>query len=202
MIVIVDYGLGNSMSVINMLKRLNQEACISNEIEVIQNANKLILPGVGHFKRGIENLEKSGLDKILNEEVLVKKKPILGICLGMQLMTKHSEEGDTKGLGWVDAETIKFKNSQNKNLKIPHMGWNSVLVTKNNRLFNKDELQRFYFVHSYYVRCKNEQAVLGTTDYITKFTSAFSQNNIYGVQFHPEKSHLFGLKLLENFSKL
>lgn len=202
MIVIIDYGLGNSMSVINMLKRLNQEACISNQKEVIQNASKLILPGVGHFKRGMENLEQRGLDKILNEEVLVKKKPILGICLGMQLMTKHSEEGDTKGLGWVDAETIKFENSQNKNLKIPHMGWNSVLVTKNNGLINKDELQRFYFVHSYYVRCENEEDVLGTTDYITNFTSAFSDNNIYGVQFHPEKSHLFGLKLLENFSKL
>ena len=202
MIVIIDYGLGNSMSVINMLKKLNQDACISNKKEDIQNANKLILPGVGHFKRGMDNLEKSGLDKILYEEVIVKKKPILGICLGMQLMTKHSEEGDTKGLGWVDAKTIKFENNQNKNLKIPHMGWNSVLVSENNGLINKEELQRFYFVHSYYVRCKNMEDVLGTTEYITNFTSAFSHNNIYGVQFHPEKSHLFGLKLLENFSKL
>jgi glutamine amidotransferase len=200
-IIIIDYKIGNLLSVQNMFKYLGVNSRISNSIEDIKNAEKLILPGVGHFKIGMENLIQSNLLETLSEEVLTKKKPILGICLGMQLMTKHSEEGDCNGLGWLDATTRKFQISDT--LKVPHMGWNDVHYKKESKLtedFSADP--RYYFVHSYHVHCNQEADVLGTTTYGYEFVAAFQHENIYGVQFHPEKSHKYGMELLRNFNKI
>jgi len=201
MINIVDYGIGNLKSILNILKYIGVDSRISNSIDDIKNADKLILPGVGHFKTGMENLAKSGLIDVLHEEVLIKKKNILGICLGMQLMTKHSEEGDCDGLGWIDATTKKFQLIEH--LKIPHMGWNNVNYKKDTALNkNISKEPRHYFVHSYFVDCNNKEDVLATTLYGTEFVAAFQHENIYGVQFHPEKSHKYGMELLRNFNQL
>ena len=201
MVIIIDYNIGNLLSVQNMFKYLGLNSRISNSIEDIRNADKLVLPGVGHFKTGMENLIHSNLLETLSEEVLIKKKPILGICLGMQLMTKHSEEGDCNGLSWLDATTRKFQIIDT--LKVPHMGWNDVHYKKDSKLtedFSADP--RYYFVHSYQVQCNQEADVLGTTTYGYEFVAAFEHENIYGVQFHPEKSHKYGMELLRNFNKI
>lgn len=201
MVLIIDYKIGNLLSVQNMLKYIGVTSKISSSIEDIKNADKLILPGVGHFKTGMENLAKSGLIDVLHEEVLIKKKNILGICLGMQLMTKHSEEGDCDGLGWIDATTKKFQLSEP--LKVPHMGWNNVNYKKDTALNkNISKEPRHYFVHSYFVDCNNKEDVLATTLYGNEFVAAFQHENIYGVQFHPEKSHKYGMELLRNFNQL
>ena len=201
MINIVDYGIGNLKSILNILNHIGVESRISNSVQDIKNADKLILPGVGHFKTGMENLAKTELIDVLNEEVLIKKKNILGICLGMQLMTKHSEEGDCDGLGWIDATTRKFQLSEH--LKIPHMGWNNVNYKKDTALNKNISAEpRHYFVHSYFVDCKHQEDVLATTLYGTEFVAAFQHENIYGVQFHPEKSHKYGMELLRNFNQL
>jgi len=201
MINIVDYGIGNLKSILNILNYIGVNSRISNSIEDIRNADKLILPGVGHFKTGMKNLIHSNLIDTLNEEVLAKKKNILGICLGMQLMTKHSEEGDCDGLGWIDATTKKFQLSEP--LKVPHMGWNNVNYKKDTALNkNISKEPRHYFVHSYFVDCNNKEDVLATTLYGNEFVSAFQHKNIYGVQFHPEKSHKYGMELLRNFNQL
>lgn len=178
------------------------EVCISNDPDKIASAKRLILPGVGHFQHGMEQLQQLGLVDILKKEVLVNKKPILGICLGMQLLTKHSEEANMDGLGFVDAQTKKFE-FDNPELKIPHMGWNTVGFKKDSQL-NKgiSKNPRYYFVHSYYVECANQQDVLCTTDYGQEFVSGFQHQNIFGLQFHPEKSHQFGMELLSNFCKI
>lgn len=203
MIVIVDYGIGNLASVQNMLKKINvKDVVISGDVNVIAKADKLILPGVGSFDAGMNNLVNSGLIEILNKKVLNEKVPILGICLGMQLMTLKSEEGLKQGLGWVNAETLKFKFPSDSAFKIPHMGWNYISVKKPNPLIDQESKNKFYFVHSYYVKCAHEHEVMGTTNYSGEFTSFFNSNNIFGVQFHPEKSLKFGMKLLENFAKL
>ncbi len=200
MITIVDYGLGNLGSIKNMLKKIGFDSLITSDLKKIEKANKLILPGVGAFDNGMENLKKFKLIPVLNKAVLENKIPILGICLGMQLMTGQSEEGKLAGLGWIEGETTKF-NFPNGNLKVPHMGWNKVKMAKKSPL--TDSLKgenRFYFVHSYYVTCKNSSDVLMQTNYGFPFCSAFSSKNIYGVQFHPEKSHQYGMRLLENFA--
>jgi len=151
----------------------------------------------------MENLNKSGLLPTLNQLVLNKKIPILGICLGMQLMTNHSEEGDCRGLGWIDASTIKFDFKEQNKLKIPHMGWNDVHPIGNNPLFHELETNSiFYFLHSYYFSCNNSQDVIAKSEYGLEFTCAVNHENIFGVQFHPEKSHRFGIQLLKNFAKL
>lgn len=205
MIVIINYDVGNLGSILNMLKKIGAEAIISSNQEDIKKADKLILPGVGSFNYGMEKLQQSGLIELLNRKVLNEKTPILGICLGLQLFTKKSEEGKLNGMGWIDAQTVKFQfNSEQKQLKIPHMGWNEVAVKKQSVLF-KDmsfEESRFYFVHSYYVQCNQEQDILTTTHYGYDFHSGVEKENIVGVQFHPEKSHKFGLKLLKNFVEL
>ncbi|MBE2278787.1 MAG: imidazole glycerol phosphate synthase subunit HisH [Ignavibacteriaceae bacterium] len=201
-IIILDYAMGNLRSVQKKVNSLGYEAIISSDLNIIKNADKLILPGVGHFRKGMENLIKTGIYDLLNEIVLNKKKPILGICLGMQLMTNHSEEGNCEGFGWINGETVKFKLDPIQ-FKVPHMGWNSIQIKKKSSIFEGlSENEMFYFVHSYYVKCKEKNDVLSNTEYGIEFTSAVWKENIYGVQFHPEKSHDWGSKLLRNFCEL
>lgn len=204
MIVIIDYGVGNLGSIFNMLKKIGVHAKISSNIKDIEQADKIILPGVGAFDSGMRRLENGGFIEILNKKVMEEKTPILGICLGMQLMTKSSEEGSLRGLGWFDAETIKFNFSESKTkIKIPYMGWNYVKVCKPSQLFKDMYAEpKFYLVHSYYIKCNDEKDVLTQTEYYINYTSAFEKDNIFGVQFHPEKSHKYGMKLLKNFSEL
>jgi glutamine amidotransferase len=200
MICIIDYGVGNIGSIQNMIKKIGYESVVSSDINIIKEADKLLLPGVGSFDHAIKKLKEYNLFELLNTEVMINKKPILGICLGMQIMTNGSDEGEEKGFGWIDAYVHKFKSND---LKIPHMGWNLVNIEKEDTLsINLYEENRFYFVHSYCVKCENNNDILFTTDYGIKFVSGFSKENIYGVQFHPEKSHKFGKKLLENFCKM
>ena len=200
MIVIIDYGMGNLHSVLKAFRRIGADAIVSSKGEDIQKAEKLVLPGVGHFKKGMENLEKRGLIEILNKKIIGEKTPILGICLGMQLFTKFSEEGDAGGLGWIDAKTIKF-NLGDK-FRVPHMGWNNIKIEKDNKIFsNLNKEDYFYFVHSFHVNCKNKEDILSITEYGKKFISAIQKENIIGVQFHPEKSHDAGLEILKNFAE-
>jgi len=201
-IVIIDYGLGNLGSMFNMLKKIGVHAIISADHEIIKEAKKLILPGIGSFDTGMSNLEARDLIPILKKQVLEKHVPILGVCLGMQLLSKRSEEGVLPGLSWIDAETIRFRfGEQLKYLKIPHMGWNTVRVCKETSLFNGiGQDPRFYFVQSYHVVCENEADILTKTEYGYEFVSAFVHDNITGVQFHPEKSHKFGMNFLRNWA--
>ncbi len=197
-IVIIDYGLGNLASVRNMIKRAGGVGRISSDLNDIANAKKLILPGVGHFGKGMQNIHQMGLTEVLNKKILDEKTPILGICLGMQLMTNHSEEGDSDGLGWIDGVTKKF-TFDSSNVKIPNIGWNEIAFRKNN-FFQTDEEQRFYFVHSYKVHCHEESDVLATAVYGGEsYVCAFRRDNIIGMQFHPEKSHRFGVHVFQRF---
>lgn len=200
MIVILDYGMGNLHSILKAFKRIGVDAMVSSRIEDIEKATKFILPGVGHFKKGMENLRKLGFVDILNKKVIQDKTPLLGICLGMQLLTKHSEEGDAKGLGWFDAETIKL-NFPDPKFKIPHMGWDTLNIKKQNTIFSDvEEDALFYFVHSFHVKCNDPENILSTTTYGLEFVSAIQKENILGMQFHPEKSHKNGLQILKNFA--
>ncbi len=185
-----------------MLGYLGIDSQITSDPIGIASANRLILPGVGHFQHGMEQLEQMGLIEVLNKVVVEDKKPILGICLGMQLLTKFSEEGNIEGLGFIDAQTKKFDLDDPK-LKIPHMGWNTVKFNKKSELITEIRSNpRYYFVHSYYVECNDQDDVLCTTEYGQNFVSGFQHENIFGLQFHPEKSHRFGMELLQNFTKL
>lgn len=203
MIVIVDYGMGNLQSVKKAFRRIGYEAKVSSSHADILQAEKLILPGVGHFGSGMQKLKNLHLVEVLNKKVLEEGTPFLGICLGMQLLTKHSEEGDAEGLGWFDAKTIRFQlENESGILRIPHMGWNNIKPAADNGLLNSipgDAL--FYFVHSYHVVCSNPEDVLATTEYGIRFVSAIHRKNIAGVQFHPEKSHDHGLRILKNFAE-
>ena len=203
MIVILDYGLGNLLSIKNMFKRVEiRNIVISSDAKVIEKASKIILPGVGAFDNGIKNLESYGLIEVLNKKALKEKVPFLGICLGMQLMTKGSEEGKLAGLGWFDANTIKFK-SEDSSLKIPHMGWNYVQTNNSkNEFLKKDKKYRFYFVQSYHVKCDHENDILFTSSYGNEFHSAIKKDNLIGMQFHPEKSLHFGMDIFESFAKI
>jgi glutamine amidotransferase len=201
MIIIVDYGMGNLGSVLKSLKYLNVEAKISSSIEDLESASKLILPGVGHFSRAMDKLKELNYIDILNKKVLEDKTPVLGICLGMQLLAKYSEEGKVKGLGWINAKIIKFSIEDKLRWKVPQMGWNSINIKRENILLNnirQDEL--FYFVHSYHMFCETKANILATTNYSYDFVSIVHNNNIYGTQFHPEKSHEQGSKLIKNFA--
>lgn len=203
MITILDYGLGNLRSVQKSFERAKIKVEISSDLKKIEKAKKLVLPGVGHFGKGMDNLKSSGLIDILNQKVLVDKVPILGICLGMQLMTKHSQESNSDGLGWIDANTIRFEKDTLKKFKVPHIGWNSIDITNKNPLLDKIKNEsQYYFVHTYYVICKKKNEVMTESEYGIKFHSSFRKDNIYGVQFHPEKSFSVGLQMLENFSKI
>jgi glutamine amidotransferase len=201
MIVVLDYGVGNLGSILNMLRKIGASASVSSTPEAIARAEKLILPGVGSFDNGMTNLRSSGLLPTITKKVLEDETPILGICLGMQLLTKSSEEGDSPGLGWIDAKTVRFSFGNGQSLlKIPHMGWNTIKLSQPSGLFDGFGADaRFYFVHSFHVVCKNEEDVLARTVHGYEFASAFRKGNIFGTQFHPEKSHKFGIKLLKNF---
>ena len=201
MITIVNYGMGNLGSIANMLKKIGAEASISSDPAVIAKAEKLILPGVGAFDHGMASLAQCGLLPALNESVLQRKVPIMGLCLGMQLLGRTSEEGKAAGLGWIDAETVKFRfGPEQKNIKVPHMGWNRVqIVDRPSPLKGMLPETRFYFVHSYHMVCANPADVLATTDYGINFVSGVMRENIIGMQCHPEKSHRFGLRLLRSF---
>ncbi|MCG2462598.1 imidazole glycerol phosphate synthase subunit HisH [Flavobacteriaceae bacterium F89] len=204
MVVIVDYKAGNLISIQKMLKKAGVgEALISGNPRDIEKATKLILPGVGHFDYGMIQLQESGLIEVLNKKVLEEKIPILGICLGAQLLTRGSEEGSQKGLGWIDADTVKFDKSKlGQKLKIPHMGWSEVRFNKEVPLFKDMPLEsRFYFVHSYHLVCDRLEDVAVTSKHGYKFTAGLIKDNILGMQFHPEKSHKFGMQLLQNFIK-
>jgi len=201
--VIIDFGMGNLGSIQNMLKKIGVRAAISSDHGVIASAEKLILPGVGSFDQAVANLNALNLMTLLNEKVLKEKIQLLGVCLGMQLLTRRSEEGSMPGLNWIDAVAVKFR-FENEKLRVPHMGWNTVEIAKtDDPLFEGfSDDPRFYFVHSYYVKCDYESDILTTTDYGVRFCSSVVKDNIRGVQFHPEKSHKFGMKLLRNFADL
>ena len=203
MIVIIDYKMGNLRSVQKAFEKVGADAVISNNIETIREASKIVLPGVGAFADGMKHLHELGMIDVLNEEVIKKKKPFLGICLGMQLIsTKSYENGETLGLDWIKSEAIKFKFNEQLRLKIPHVGWNNVEYKNKNVLFegilnNSD----FYFVHSYYFKT-DENVITSITNHGIDFISSVNKNNIYAFQFHPEKSQSAGLKIIKNFVDL
>jgi glutamine amidotransferase len=200
-IIIIDYKIGNIGSVVNMIKKSGGVPIVSSDANTILSAKKLLLPGVGSFDAGMRSLKDSGLDKIICNAVSLNI-PLLGICLGMQLLLSTSEEGISNGLNLVEGSVCKFI-SDDKYKKVPHMSWNTLDIKKNNKLLNcLDHDSRFYFVHSYYVKCVNNDEVLATTKYINQFVSVFNKANIYGAQFHPEKSHKYGMRLFQNFLTL
>ncbi len=202
MIHIVDYNMGNLRSVQKALERIGAPSKIISTAKQVVGCDKLILPGVGHFSKAVKILKSNGLFDALTLAVKIKKVPILGICLGMQLMTEFSEEGSVTGFGWIKGQTSKFIFTENR-LRIPHMGWNRLIIQKNNILFKGIEKDEFYyFVHSYFVKCADQKNILTETEYGDSFVSAFNHENIYGCQFHPEKSHDAGLKILKNFAEL
>ncbi|MFT3748919.1 MAG: imidazole glycerol phosphate synthase subunit HisH [Agriterribacter sp.] len=203
MLVILDYNVGNLSSIKNMLKRVGVNALISNKIEDIISADKLILPGVGSYDYGIQQLRNAGFVEVLNERILRKRVPILGLCLGVQLLTEGSEEGVENGLGWIKGKTIAFDKAKLSSAeKIPHMGWTEVKKFGRSKLFtDMYDDPRFYFVHSYHLQLSNEKDVMAYANYGYDFAVGIEHENILGVQFHPEKSHKYGMKLLENFVK-
>ncbi len=200
-IMIIDYGLGNLGSIQNMLKKLGVNSEIASDVSSIERATKIILPGVGAFDAGMTQLNQSGLRPALDIAVLQRRVPVVGICLGMQLMTEGSEEGALPGLGWVPAKTIRFVPTPNETMKIPHMGWSLIAKAKQSPVLELlDDESRFYFVHSYYVECSNCEDVLLTAQYgSVRFDAAFEYENILGFQFHPEKIHRCGMTLLKAF---
>jgi len=202
MIAIVDYEMGNPGSIRNMLERLGAASIITSDAQAIEAAERIILPGVGAFDHAMQSLHRLGLEPVLRSKVLDRKTPILGICLGMQLFSARSEEGTLPGLGWIDAETVRFRfEGPDASLRIPHMGWDAIEVRQSSPILDdRYDDSRFYFVHSYHVRCRDERNVLAVTRYGLPFHAAVIQDNILGVQFHPEKSHKFGLRLLRNFA--
>jgi len=199
-IVVVDYDTGNVGSVLNMLRKVGARAEVSRDPAVLEKADKLILPGVGSFDEAMRNLESFGLVLTLNRLVVEERKPILGICLGAQVMTTSSEEGAAPGLGWLNARLVRFSAEQIK-LRIPHMGWNTVEATAyGGGIFNQVPApMRFYFVHSYHMVTEQSDLILGTSNYGYQFISCLGYRNILSFQFHPEKSHKFGIRLFKNF---
>lgn len=198
---IVDYGIGNLRSIQHKLKVIGIDAFIENNPTNLYNSDALILPGVGHFASSMKNLHSTGLKPELEKLVLINKIPILGICLGMQLMMEYSEEGNVKGLGWIKGKTVKFHTILfNTPKKVPHVGWNTINQNKESSIL-KDlpSEQTFYFTHSYHVECTNNTDIVAKTEYGYPFTSVVHKDNIYGVQFHPEKSHKEGMSVLRNF---
>lgn len=202
MICIVDYGVGNLGSIHNMCKYAGIPSIISSEEDVIRSASHLLLPGVGSFDTGIKKLQQNNLKMILETEVLKGNKPILGLCLGAQLMLESSKEGEFMGLGWIKGECVGFDTTHP--IKVPHMGWNNLTEIYEDTLFRNmpSYPPRFYFVHSYHFALTDSKDIAATTTYGSEFASAFRKSNIFGVQFHPEKSHKFGMQLLLNFARM
>ena len=203
MIAVVDYGMGNVGSIINMLKKIGVPCILTSEIKDIEKADKLILPGVGSFDAGMQKLKKSGLVGVIRKHAVDDKKPLLGICLGMQMLGRKSEEGSENGLSLIPFDNKRFNFNGDTSLKIPHMGWDITTTVINDDALIKslDSQQRYYFVHSYHAVCDIEDNVLLRCEYGYPFVAAVKKDNIYGVQFHPEKSHKFGMALLENFAR-
>ena len=200
---IVDYGMGNLNSVKKKLDRLKTTASITSNPKDIIKADKIILVGVGHFAKAMKNIKELNLLDTLNEVAIIKKKPVLGICLGMQLMANDSEEGNSEGLGWLDANVRKMQVDDTLRFKIPHTGWNKITQSKKSHLMKGiPESSEFYFVHSYHLMSNETSNILNETEYCFKFTSAIEKDNIFGVQYHPEKSHDAGEALLKNFISL
>lgn len=204
MITIIDYGVGNINAFVNVYKRVDVPVKIAKNAHDLEDAQKIILPGVGHFDYAMSKLNDSGMREKLDDLVLNRKVSVIGICVGMQMMANHSEEGKLEGLKWIDASVKKFDETKiNQVTRLPHMGWNDVKPVKDLELFKGLENDAiFYFLHSYYFECNNPSDIMALSNYGTEFTSAAHHNNIYGIQFHPEKSHHYGEILLHNFAKL
>lgn len=204
MIVVVDYGVGNLASISNMLRRIGATAVVSSDPAIISQADKIILPGVGAFDHAMRKLREGPLLASIERRVLHDGAPLLGLCLGAQLLTKESEEGTERGLGWVDATTVRFDPAKaTERLAIPHMGWSDVKTVRAHPLLVTEEFEpRFYFAHSFHIRTNDPDLTIGTATHGYEFTAAIASGNVAGVQFHPEKSHVFGMRLLRNFSEM
>lgn len=204
MITIVDYGMGNLGSVSNMLKHIGVKSIVTSDLDRLQKAEKILLPGVGAFDHAMQRIAAQGMLEVLNGKALKEKIPVLGICLGMQLLTESSKEGTLPGLAWIPGQTLSLaEHIRDASCKIPHMGWNNVSPVHPSPLttgFTSED--RFYFVHSYFVRCSYPEDVILQTTYGITFDAAVQRDNIFGAQFHPEKSHRYGMKFLENFAKI
>lgn len=202
MIAVIDYGCGNPGSIVNMYKAIGKKAVITDQISAIRKADHLILPGVGAFDAGMEQLKKKGLVPVIQKLALEEKKPVLGICLGMQLLGMGSEEGKLEGLGLIPFTCVRFAFQERTDLKIPHMGWDIVRFRRQHPLLEGLQgTQRYYFVHSYHAVCQSDEHILMTCEYGYEFAAAVFKDNVTGVQFHPEKSHDFGMELLKNFAE-
>lgn len=203
MIGIIDYGVGNIKAFSNIYTQLNIPFKIIKNVDDFFDVNKLILPGVGSFDHAMISLQNSGMKEKLDELVLERKLPVIGICVGMQMLAKSSDEGVLEGLGWIDGVVKKFDKSKIKNGPLPHMGWNTLNIEKQNKIFvNLEEDPRYYFLHSYYFECNNKEDVIATATYGERFECMVNHENIYGIQCHPEKSHHNGIQLLKNFGEL
>ena len=201
MVAILDYGIGNITSIFNMLKKIGASPVITHSPEIIGKSEKIILPGVGHFDYCMQQLKKAPFYDLLQQKVLQDKVPIIGVCVGCQMLMEKSEEGAEPGLGWIKGNVVRFKTNQMSTpQKVPHMAWTDVMPVNSNRLFEGLEHPRFYFVHSYHLVC-DVQYITATANYGYNFVAAVQKDNIMGVQFHPEKSHKFGMKLYSNFAK-
>jgi imidazole glycerol-phosphate synthase subunit HisH len=204
MITIIDYGLGNIRAFVNVYERLNIKTKVAHNADEIRGATKIILPGVGAFDYAMKQLNASGMRDELDNKVLAEKIPVIGICVGMQILANSSEEGILPGLGWIDGEVKLFDTAKIPHkTRLPHMGWNNINPVNGNDLLNGlDAQSRFYFLHSYYFVCHKEKEIISTTEYGISYASAINRENIFGIQFHPEKSHSNGIQLLHNFAKL
>ena len=203
MIAVIDYGLGNVQAFLNIYKRLNIPASAVRSAEELNRAEKIVLPGVGAFDWAMSRLDASGLHSCLDDLVMNHKVPVLGVCVGMQMLANRSSEGQLPGLGWVDAEVARFdSSSMQRRIALPHMGWNDVRPNSNHDLFREMSDLRFYFLHSYYFVANNANDVIASTDYGIEFCSAVQVGNVFGTQFHPEKSHHWGVQLLKNFAEM
>lgn len=204
MIAIIDYGVGNIKAFSNIYKNLDIPFKVANSVADLEGISKIILPGVGSFDHAMVSLQNSGMKEKLDELVLEKKLPVLGICVGLQILAKSSDEGELAGLGWLDAHVKKFDETKlTQATPLPHMGWNNINIVQNNALLkNLDANARFYFLHSYFIVSESSSIVAATATYSETFTSIVHQHNIYGIQPHPEKSHQNGITLLKNFGEL